>query len=219
MRRGNQQTMHRDFEIIYDFLALRDQPVQKCDLIIGFGHFDLRIPDKCAQLYQQNVASRMLFTGGIGAGSAGFKHPEAVEFKNQLPEDIPPGHILLESKSTNTSQNIEFSLLELKKNWPDLDIHANNAKIIAVATPVRQRRVYQTLIKYFPAATICNQPPGSDFKTDQELFIANGEHIEATILGEMERLIDYPAKGWIKSVEIPAAVMNAYLFLKKNIKS
>jgi hypothetical protein len=51
-------------------------------VIVGFGHFDLRIARTCGDLWQQGLASRILFTGGVGhlagrfrhAGSGGLRH-------------------------------------------------------------------------------------------------------------------------------------------------
>ena len=62
---------------IFDYLYLQNLKVDKSDLIIGFGHFDLKIPKQCAALYHKGLAKKILFTGGRGAGSADFREAES----------------------------------------------------------------------------------------------------------------------------------------------
>ena len=102
---------------LYNFLSPSDKEV-KADLIIGFGHFDLRIARYCALSFKKNLAPIILFTGGIGDGSGDFKNTEAEKFKNYLlnyyPE-INSENVLIEKESTNTGENIKNSIEILKK--------------------------------------------------------------------------------------------------------
>jgi hypothetical protein len=196
-----------------------EEPDPGADLIMGFGHFDLRIPLRCRELALQNPGAKILFTGGIGAGSGGFREPEAIEFRNYLLKQFPDfdqSRLLIESSSTNTSQNIEFSLQILQKESIHPGLLNQGFKIAAVATPVRQRRVFQTLKKNFPQALLFNIPPVSTLETDLELFSRNNEILETTLIGEVERLIAYPAKGWIEKDSVPDPVLRALERIKKS---
>ena len=39
--------------------------IVEADVIIGFGHFDLAIPEHCLKLYREGCAGRIIFTGGV----------------------------------------------------------------------------------------------------------------------------------------------------------
>ncbi len=202
--------------VLFQYLYRRDNP-QPADLVIGFGHFDAKIPQHCAQLYEQHLAPILLFTGGIGAGSADLPVPEAVYFQQwmrryapSISEDV----IIVESASTNTADNLRFScqllaeqyLLELGK-----DIH----KILLVANVYRQRRVYLTCRKLFPTLTFVNTPPNTTFDAEMRLFQDKNEDFIAHLVAEMQRIHDYPQKDWIEYDEIPAEVVEAWKKLPK----
>jgi hypothetical protein len=53
----------------------------------------------------QGYASKILYTGGVGARSADFENPESIEFLNYTKKNypqIPEDDIIIEDKSTNT---------------------------------------------------------------------------------------------------------------------
>ncbi len=188
---------------LYNFLSPRDKEVN-ADLIIGFGHFDLRIAEKCASLYQKGLAPKILFTGGVGAGSADFKNPEAIEFLNHVKSEyseIETDDILIESTSTNTGDNIKNSIQILKEK----ELFESLKRIVLVATPTRQLRVYLTVKKYFPNATLINLPPSSSFEIDKEMNVTKSINIQKHLLGELERIQKYPKMGFACSTEIPIA--------------
>ena len=37
-------------QVLFDYLYLRDQKIGPADAVIGFGHFDLKIPGRCLEL-------------------------------------------------------------------------------------------------------------------------------------------------------------------------
>ena len=186
---------------LYNFLIPTDKKV-KADLIIGFGHFDLRIPEQCATLFNEGFSPRILFTGGVGAGSADFENPEAVEFlthvKNKYP-NIDADNIMIEKESTNTGDNLKFSIDILKEKG----IFESINKIILVATPTRQLRVFLTVKKYFPNATLINLPPSSSFEFDMQMNKKIGINFQEHLVGELERITKYPKMGYACSIAIP----------------
>lgn len=188
---------------LYHFLSPSDKEV-KADLIIGFGHFDLRIAEQCASLYQKGFAPKILFTGGVGAGSADFKNPEAVEFLNHIKSKYPTiedEDILVEDKSTNTGDNLSFSIEILKAKGLLEDINT----IQLVATPTRQLRVFLTAKKYFPKAKLINLPPSSSFEFDKAMNAEKSINFNEHLIGELERIDKYPKMGFACSTEIPIA--------------
>ena len=76
--------------VVFNWLSLREAaPDCACDAVIGFGHFDLNIPRHCAELRTRGAARTMIFTGGIGAGTADLGRPEADAFKAVLDREYP----------------------------------------------------------------------------------------------------------------------------------
>ena len=73
-------TIKFDFELInalkimWDYLNL-NMPLQKADLIIGCGCRNLKIPQRCAELYSKDYGKNILFCGGYGKLTGDFIKP------------------------------------------------------------------------------------------------------------------------------------------------
>ena len=197
---------------LFHYLALRDQP-RKADVIIGFGHFDMNIPRRCCELYLKGYGKKIIYTGGFGAGSADLKNPEAAEFLNYTMEhfpQIPESDIIIEDRSTNTGENIRFSMARMKEETPDFNFENGIRSAILIATPARQLRVFLTVKMYLENIALFNLPPETSYHENDELFSGKGENFSSQITGEILRLIEYPAKGFCTEVNIPEMVMEAY---------
>ncbi len=207
--------MQPEFRQIFDYLSLRDEPCA-ADVIVGFGHFDLNIPERCLELYKDGYADRIVFTGGVGAGSAGFTQPEAREFAMHLRE-IAPGvesDLLLEDRSTNTGENLHFTEELLRATDPAFTFRTGIEKALIVCTPARQRRVFHTCRLMFPNTEFTNCPPETAFADNATLFEKRGQSFREQLLGEVARLISYPGEGLIEEVQIPEHVLEAYFAVK-----
>ena len=210
----------KNAEIIFNYLYMGDSAVEKSDLIVGFGHFDMKIPRQCGLLYKQGLSEKILFSGGVGAGSADLKEPEAVAFKKELLHNLPDlkeEAILIEEKSTNTGENVQFSQRLLEGLDSNFTFSKGIKSVIAVANPCRQKRVYLTLRKHYPALTVYNCPPKADLEGEIQMFGSKGEDFIALLVGELERIINYPEKGFIEYERVPEDVEKAYLELKQEI--
>ncbi len=173
--------------------------------VIGFGHFDTRIPTRCAEAVLTGRAEWIFLTGGIGAGTADLKRPEADVFRDSLKLWFPsldPRRILVETRSTNTAENIRF----LREIWEAAGLGPllRRRGVILVATPVRMRRVLLTWKKLEPAIPAACWAPPVDWLEECLLYAARGMDLETQMRNEWERLVSYPAKGWIAKPRIPA---------------
>lgn len=196
------------FRSLFNYLNLKVEP-QKADIIIGFGHFDLKIPKRCAKLYQKGYAPKILFTGGIGAGTADLQKPEARAFFDILKQDypdIPEEDVLIEDQSTNTGENIEFSANIVKQN-SDLNFDDENFSAILVANAVRQKRVDLTWQKHYSQSIVYNCPPQTTIEQEYELFQSKNRDLTELILSEIDKIKHYPAKGYIKEEKIPEKIL------------
>jgi len=202
---------------IFNYLYIKEEPV-KADAVIGFGHFDLKIPRRCAELYINGFVSKIIFTGGVGAGSADFIYPEAIEFFNLVKKEfpnIPPDDIITEPNSTNTGENLRFTQSVLQKINPGFTFTRGIEKILKVSNAYRQRRAYLTCRKIYPAIQFINTPAKTSFEEELELYKLKNQNLITHLKGEMQRMISYPALGFIVSEEIPAEILQAYEILKE----
>lgn len=172
--------------------------------VLGFGHFDTRIPTRCAEAVLTGRAEWIFLTGGIGAGTADLQRPEADVFRDSLKLWFPSldsRRLLVENRSTNTAENIRF----LRGIWDaaGLKTRLRRRGVILVATPVRMRRVLLTWKKLEPDIPATCWAPPVDWREESLLYAARGMDLEVQMRNEWERLVSYPAKGWIAKTRMP----------------
>lgn len=208
-------TPSKDAERLYDWLSAREEKSNTAlAWIVGFGHFDLRIPRHCCALWNKGEAKEIAFTGGIGAGTADLGMPEADAFLAVSKILIQPeklSRVLLENQSTNTGENIAFLSELLRVRDPALfnQPQPHPLALGLVATPIRMRRVLQTAKKAWPALKLLSLPPPSSFLEDEELFASKGGNLIADMLGELDRLLRYPTLGYTLPLPVPEEILEA----------
>ena len=203
-------------KLLYNFLAEHEQP-EKTDLIVALGHFDLRIPQLAVHLFIEGFAPLLVLSGGTGAGSAGFNKPEADVFLDTI-KKLYPGidltNIIVENKSTNTAENLRFTQDLLYRRNPEFTFLQGIDNVALITTPSRMLRARLTAGKVFPEINYRSIPPDSDYDTDKKLYEENGQNFFIQLLGEIERLKQYPSLNYIDSYIIPDEVETAYANLK-----
>jgi uncharacterized SAM-binding protein YcdF (DUF218 family) len=206
---------------IFAYLSAVDLfPDTPADAVIGFGTFDVTLASFCGDLYAQQRARRIVFTGGIGAGTADLGRPEADAWREQLARThptIPFQHIITESRSTNTAENIAFTAALLSRIDPAFTFGRGLHDALIVASPSRLRRVKLTLQRLQPKLRVTRcLPAGMNFEHEYVLYHAKGIDYLAHLAGELDRIISYPARGWIAADPVPAAVVNACATLREH---
>jgi len=195
----------------FSFLYKKDElPTQAVDLIMGFGHFDPKIPRTCGELFTQGKGRHILFTGGVGAGTIGIEGAEGDYFYRELHKHFPqihPATITVENRSTNTAENVQFSKKVLAVRKPPLIFGEHIRSAILVATAYRQLRVFLTCQKLLPAVRLYNAPPQTTLEEERELYQQRGISLEELLPQEMERIATYPEKGWINTIAIPQELL------------
>jgi hypothetical protein len=200
-------------EIAYAYLAQRDaRPAESVDVVLGLGHFDRAIPQICAELALAGRARAIVFSGGVGAGSGDFAQAEALEFRDEVRRGWPAAEAriaVLETRSTNTGENLAFTTAALAAERPDLLPGVGLCSAIVVATPCRLRRALATVRKHWPNVRSVGTCPVRSTDAEEELYARHGLALRTQIVGEFERLVTYPARGFIAPVEVPAEVLAA----------
>jgi hypothetical protein len=123
---------------------------------------------------------------------------------------VPEEAVLVEPCSTNTKENVLFSRELLRKEALAAE------RLIVVAQPHRQRRVYLTCRKHLFPMKIVNSPPPASFEGEIARF---GEDVFIRCLtGEVKRILRYGATGDLFPEEFPRGVEEAYLSLERTCR-
>lgn len=201
-------------QIIWDYHLL-NMDLHPVDLILVLGSHDTRVAQRSAELILKGYALVILFSGGIAHRDdmlkTGWNKSEAEVFAEEaIRMGVLEKNILIEKRSTNTGENILFSY-ELLKNKD-----TNPKSIILVQKPYMERRTYATFKKQWPrrnVETIVTSPQ-IEFKDYPNKDITMDEVINIMV-GDLQRIIEYPKKGFQIYQEVPKEVLKAYEFLVK----
>jgi uncharacterized SAM-binding protein YcdF (DUF218 family) len=204
---------------ILKYLAEVDPPsAVPVDAVIGFGVFDLKLPHFCAEVFDRGAARTIIFTGGLGAGTGDLGGPEADVWRAAVQRShphIPADAIITENRSTNTAENIGYTAELLLRKYPALAFGSGIRSAIIVASPSRLRRVKLTMRHLQPAVQVIRWLPPVYLDAEQALYARQGIDYVAHLLGELERIATYPARGWIAAEPIPAEITAAAEVLRK----
>jgi uncharacterized SAM-binding protein YcdF (DUF218 family) len=187
-----------DFHLIYDRLS-------RADLIIGLGSYDLRVADRSAELFKQGLAPKILFTGKVGNWTNHlYDTTEAEAFAaHATGAGVAADAILIEPNATNIGENIRFA-----REMADETVK----RVILVTKPQTQRRAFATVRAQWPEINALVTAPLHGFE-DQPLTTYPLPKLINEMVGDIKRMIDYPAQGFQIVQDIPVSVHDAYRFL------
>lgn len=191
---------------LWDYHKMNNK-IEKSDCIIVLGSHDTRVAERGADLFLQGYAEYIIFSGGLGNLTQGvWDETEADKFaKVALKMGVPQNKILIENKSTNTGQNIQFVYELLQKK----NLHPKS--MILVQKPYMERRTFATFMKQWPGKNI------KILITSPEILFVDYPNEEIPIekvinimVGDLQRIKIYPEKGFQIFQEIPEDVWQAY---------
>jgi len=189
--------------------------LKKADIIMALGTLDTRVAEHAAHLYLQGYAPYLVCTG---SGTVHSELPiwrdhigstEAEVFADvALRAGVPRDCTIIENKSQNTGQNYEFTLELLAEKG--ITPHT----IIAVQKPYMERRTYATGKIWLPPSVelIVTSPPLTMAEYPDEI-VGQDEHWIHNMVGDLQRIKEYPARGYQITQDIPDEVWSAYEFL------
>ncbi len=201
-----------DNEALIDELARKvcdyhcmNQPLQKSDCLMVLGSNDPRVAQRGAELYLQGWAPLVIFCGNVGALTEGlYDTTEAEHFANIAIEmGVPPECVLIENRSTNTGENIKFTKELLQQ------MRFDPKSFIVVQKPYMERRAYATFKQFWPEKQFVVTSPQIDY-ADFPLPHMPKKKLISIIVGDLQRIKLYPAKGFQIPQEIPDDVWDAY---------
>ena len=161
------------------------------DLIMVFGSMNAtkyRVP-LAVELYNNGRAPLLLMSGGKSEAEA--MKAKAVEL------GVPAGRILMETRSSNTGENVTESKRLLEEQIGLSRIR----RILIVTTHYHMRRCYLTLKTHMPAHIEYTCCPADDTVTRKDNWWTN-EIGTARVLKEIKGLVRYIREGKIADFEI-----------------
>ncbi len=194
-------------QVIWDYHHMNQNPTPS-DIILVLGNHDLNTIYHGIELFKQNLAPYLVVTGGLGGVTTGlWTESEAEKFKRiALQHNIPENRIITENKSTNTGENYAFTKeILIQKNIP-------YQKVILVTKPYMERRAYATAKIHWPDIELI--PSSIPLSLDAYLnTVDDAEKNIHLMVGDLQRIRLYPAKGFQIPQDIPQNVWESFEFL------
>jgi uncharacterized SAM-binding protein YcdF (DUF218 family) len=193
-----------DARTVWDYHHVHHE-LQKADCIIALGSHDTRVAERAAEVFLGGWAPLVVFSGHLGALTARmWSRPEAEMFADvAVGLGVPRERILIESRSTNTGENVDFSRQLLAQEGKD------PGKAIAVQKPYMERRTLATFRQRWPELEVVVTSPQIGFDAYLGGEIRRDDVIDIMV-GDLQRLFVYARKGWSAPQDLPAAVKEAY---------
>ncbi|MCF3132523.1 YdcF family protein [Streptomyces olivochromogenes] len=197
-------THFHDAKLIWDYHQMGHTP-RPCSAAVGLGSHDLGVATTAAGLYRVGLFPLVVFSGGNSPTTrARFPRGEAVHYREHaLSLGMPDEAILVEPKAANTGQNIAFSREMLA------EVGVEVQSLLLISKPYMERRSYATCRKLWPEAEIvCASEP---LELDDYIKSIGDERLVVDMLvGDLQRVIEYPKLGFAVEQDVPGDVRDAY---------
>ncbi|WP_394425788.1 YdcF family protein [Streptomyces sp. SGAir0957] len=194
----------RQAKSIWDYHQMHHQ-ARPVDVAIGLGSHDLGVATRTAELYRAGLFPALVFTGGNSPTTARvFPRGEAVHFREHAIDlGVPASAILLEPHAANTGQNITFAREVLTT------VGITPATVLLVSKPYMERRSFATARKLWPEVEIVCASEPLEFD-DYLKSIGDEKLVVDMLVGDLQRVIEYPKLGFAIEQEVPEDVHAAY---------
>jgi uncharacterized SAM-binding protein YcdF (DUF218 family) len=195
---------------IWDYMLMH-QPLKKCDAIFVLGSRDDRTAVYAAELFARGYGKWLIISGGGARLKWNDASSEAEHFAHiVLEEGVPRDRLILEDKATNTGGNITFTYHLLQQ------LGHRFGSLLLVQKPYMERRTYATFKKQWPdRATefIVSSPP-----IELQHYFGHEEanskdSVINVMVGDLQRIKEYPKRGFQIEQPIPDDVWEAWKFL------
>ncbi|WP_406383175.1 YdcF family protein [Streptomyces sp. NBC_00117] len=198
-----------DAQELWDFQQMGHE-LRPCSVAIGLGSHDLGVADVTADLYRRGLTPLIVFTGATSRTTREvMPKGEAWHYRERALElGVPADAILVEPQARNTGENIALTRALLEGHGVPV------ASALLVSKPYEERRSYATACKIWPSV---NWVSASASMTLAEYVdsIQDARLVIDMLVGAQQRLMIYPAQGFMVSQEIPQSVVEAFERLGK----
>ncbi len=195
-------------EKLWDYHQLHHQ-LAPADVILVLCSHDTAVAARGAQLSLDGWAPLLIFSGGLGTITRHMWHePEADRFAAiAVTMGVPRERILTENRSSNTGENVQFTkhLLAEKQLSPQ--------RFILVQKPYMERRCYATFKRHWPEKEAVVTSPRVSFDEYLHTYsnkALSSDDVVAIMVGDLQRIRVYAAKGYQIAQDIPDDVWEAF---------
>ncbi|NND65799.1 MAG: YdcF family protein [Gammaproteobacteria bacterium] len=195
---------------VWDYMLLEHE-LKLCDAIFVLGSRDDRVAEYAAQLFLDGYGKWLIISGGAGPRNTKVLDQwdattEAEHFGNIARQmGVPDDRLLLETEALNTGDNIENTQRLLSER------ELAFSSLLLVQKPYMERRTFATIAKQWqgplPELVVSSPPIAfSDYCVgDQPKDV-----VINVMVGDMQRILEYPKQGFQIEQDIPADVWQAY---------
>src|SRR5262245_41844296 len=179
------------------------------DAILVLCSHDTIVAARGAELYLHGWAPLVIFSGGLGSITRQmWREPEADQFARIATDmGVPLDRVLIENRSTNTGENVLFT----KQLIADRGLALQ--RFIVVQKPYMERRSYATFRKVWPEKDVMVTSP----QLSMDAYLSRYSHdtlsaddVISIMVGDLQRIRLYPARGFQIHQDIPDQVWQAY---------
>ena len=200
--------IHALAQKLWDYHQLHHQ-LAPADAILVLCSHDTSVAECAAKVFLDGWAPLMIFSGGLGAITRHlWREPEADQFAAiAVRMGVPREHILIENRSTNTGENVEFTKRLLAERQLDPQ------RFILVQKPYMERRSYATFKQRWPEKAVVVTSPRVSFDeylTAYSNTALTSDDVVGIMVGDLQRIRVYATKGYQIAQEIPDDVWQAF---------
>ena len=179
--------------------------VAPAEVILVLGSHDTRVAERGAELFLQDLAPLVVFSGNLGSLTTEiWTRPEAEIFADVAAAmGVPRERMLTECRATNTGENVSLSRALLAERG------LTPRRAIAVQKPYMERRTLATFHARWPELEVAVTSPRIAFEDYPNEQITR-EDVIHIMVGDFQRLLLYGERGWSARQDVPPEVMDAY---------
>ena len=194
----------------WDYMVIGDDPPD-ADCLLVLGSYDIKVAEFASALCEERSYSYVVISGGVAHESdtlaTGWDEPEALVFLRRMIElgttTVP---LILEPTAQNTSDNLmrTRALLEHAGLSPD--------SVLLCTKPYMERRALATAQIEWAGPTLA----AASFPEPARAYLdrtGDPQRDINALVGDLDRILKYPARGWQVAQEVPERVMSSFEFL------
>ncbi|MEU8381873.1 YdcF family protein [Streptosporangium sp. NPDC048865] len=191
-----------DAEAIWDYHRMHHE-IRPCSAAIGLGSHDLGVASFAARLYHAGLFPTLVFSGATSLTTAArFPRGEAVHYREHAIElGVPEEAIIVEPRARNTGDNIALSR--------ELLTPLGVGSVLLISKPYMERRAFATCRRIWPEVdVVCASEP---LTLNDYVRSIGDEHLVVDMLvGDLQRVVEYPKLGFAVEQDVPDHVRTAY---------
>ena len=191
---------------LYAYLAMPTEAPATAECVIVLGSKYLDVARFAGELCARRGYPLIVFSGNRGRNTAALASTEAETFERIARPFLPATtKVLLEKDSTNTGDNIRLSMRLLAEHSIDC------RTFLLIQNPTMTRRALATFERECPGVPVTCVSPDRTY--DAYLTEGDARSLLDDLVGNLQRILIYPERGYQTVQPVPEDVLAAYRLL------